>query len=422
MYGAGAGIVREPVIRRNTAILFKMMKKCKCFSFRFRLQIRPPSATMDAARKTRTGRLCMKKKVTVLGVLLRILLALVLIAAAYIAYVFIAYHRIGSIQLFPDPDHNSSPEKQIAAGEPLEITSWNIGFGAYEADYGFFMDGGHESWAWSKERLDANLKKISALLAEQGSDLYLIQEVDMDSTRSYHFDERKYLTGALPSMTAVSAQNYDSPFLMYPFYQPHGASKSCLMTFTNANVTEARRVELPIENGFTKFLDLDRCYSVQYIPANDGKQLVLYNFHLSAYTSDGTIATEQLKLLLADMQREYDKGNYCIAGGDFNKDLLGDSTKIFGVEGAEYSWAQPIPPETFDGVNTSLIAPFNEAKPVPSCRNADSAYHKGQYVITVDGFLVSDNVTVLDADVIDTGFACSDHNPVQMHFILGEKR
>ena len=351
-------------------------------------------------------------------ILLKVLLALVLIAAAYIAYVFIAYHRIGDQTLAPE--NPASAEKEIRTGEALSVTSWNIGFGAYESDYGFFMDGGHESWAWSKERLDANLKKIGALLAEQHSDLYLIQEVDMDSTRSYHFDERKYLTDALPGLACAWAQNYDSPFLMYPFYQPHGASKSCLMTFSKAGITKAERVELPIENGFTKFLDLDRCYSRQYIPTDDGKQLVLYNLHLSAYTSDGTIATEQLKLLLADMQGEYEKGSYCIAGGDFNKDLLGDSKKVFGVEGAEYSWAQPIPEETFRDTDIRLVAPFDPADPKPSCRNADSAYHKGQYVITVDGFLLSPNVTFLGADVLSTGFTYSDHDPVRMNFILGQ--
>ena len=49
----------------------------------------------------------------------------------------------------------------------------------------------------------------------------------------------------------------------------------------------------------------------------------------------------------------------------------------------------------------SLIAPLDEGNPVPSCRNADGPYHQGQYVLTVDGFLVSDNVTVTSSDVVD---------------------
>ena len=149
-----------------------------------------------------------------------------------------------------------------------------------------------------------------------------------------------------------------------------------------------------------------------------GRELVLYNLHLSAYTSDGTIATEQLSLLLRDMQREYEKGNWCVAGGDFNKDLLGDSAQYFGAADQAYSWAQPIPDETFDGFAVRLVAPLDEQNPVPSCRNADGPYHEGQYVLTVDGFMVSANVTVEQADVIDTGFESSDHNPVQMTFRL----
>ena len=112
-----------------------------------------------------------------------------------------------------------------------------------------------------------------------------------------------------------------------------------------------------------KLVDLDRCYSVHRIPVAGGGELVLYNLHLSAYTSDGTIAMEQLKLLLEDMQREYDAGNWCVAGGDFNKDLLGDSAVYFGEADQEYTWAQPIPEDTFDGFNVSLIAPLDEGNP-----------------------------------------------------------
>ena len=148
---------------------------------------------------------------------------------------------------------------------------------------------------------------------------------------------------------------------------------------------------------------------------------MLYNFHLSAYTADGKIATEQLKIILDDIDAEYAKGNYCVAGGDFNKDILGDSSVYFGKSEIEYTWAQPLPEGIFDGRSASLVAPLDPDSPVPSCRNADGPYHKGQYVLTIDGFLVTPNVTVVSSEVIDTGFAWSDHNPVSMTFVLGEK-
>lgn len=362
---------------------------------------------MDNTKKSKTGKRILKT----IGI---ILLVLILLLVAYVAYVLISYHRIGDQPIMPEGTATGTME----TGTEYTIVSYNIGFGAYEPDFGFFMDGGDRARAWSKARLDKNLKNIADFLKTQDADLLLVQEVDIGSTRSYGFDERTYLTDAMNWMTNTFAQNYDSPFLCYPITQPFGSARSGLMTFSEAPIDSAERVELPIESGFTKFLDLDRCYSKQRITLSNGAELVLYNLHLSAYTSDGTIATEQLELLLADMQSEYEKGSYCIAGGDFNKDVLGDSSAYFGKPDTEFTWAQPIPESMFEGTNISLVAPINEANPVPSCRNADGPYYEGQYTLTIDGFMVTDNVTVLSADVIDTGFAYSDHNPVEMRFIL----
>lgn len=344
-----------------------------------------------------------------------LVLVLVLAAAGYVVYVLADYHRLGDGELTP---MDGTGVQELTAGETYTVVSYNMGFGAYEADYGFFMDGGTESRAWSRERLTANVDSIAALLKGQEADFYLVQEVDIGSTRSYQMDEREPLYAALGDRSSVFCQNYDSPYLFYPLTEPHGASRSGLLTFSRGEIQAASRVELPVEDGFMKFLDLDRCYSVSRIAVDGGKELVLYNLHLSAYTSDGTIATEQLRLLLADMQAEYEAGNWCVAGGDFNKDLLGDSSVYFGAADQAYSWAQPIPEGTFDGLNVTLIAPLEESDPVPSCRNADGAYHEGQYVLTVDGFMVTDNVTVADSAVADTGFAYSDHNPVTMTFAL----
>ena len=216
------------------------------------------------------------------------MLIVVLLAAAYVAYVFISYHRIGDQPLTPVQTPDTAPS--LSAGEAYTLVSWNIGFGAYEEDYGFFMDGGTESRAWSKERLTANMDAIAGYLKQQDADFYLLQEVDTDATRSYHVDEREPLYAALFDKSSVFCQNYDSPYLLYPLTKPHGASQSGLLTFAPVNIAAANRVELPVEGGFMKLLDLDRCYSVSRIPAEGGKELVLYDLHLSAYTSDGTKA------------------------------------------------------------------------------------------------------------------------------------
>ena len=83
------------------------------------------------------------------------------------------------------------------------------------------------------------------------------------------------------------------------------------MTLSRHPISSAVRRSLPIETGIMKLVDLDRCYSVSRVPMENGRELVLYNLHLSAYTSDGTIATEQL----ANALRRY-------AGGIRKRQLL----------------------------------------------------------------------------------------------------
>ncbi len=167
-----------------------------------------------------------------------------------------------------------------------------------------------------------------------------------------------------------------------------------------------------------KFLDLDRCYSITRVPVQGGGVLCLFTLHLSAYTSDGEIAVTQLRIMLADMARERAAGNYVIAGGDFNKDILQDSSRYTGVPGKGYSWAKPFPldalPEGF-----TLIAPFDPEHIVMSCRASDAAYCPGKtFTVTLDAFIVSDNVKSEMCRVIDAGFKNSDHNPIEMRFRL----
>ena len=354
-----------------------------------------------------------RKMNKVLKAILCVLAALVLIAGAYVAYVFIDFHRLPEVTAL---DVKGGSTAMAEAGTPYKLVSFNTGFGAYEPDYGFFMDGGTQSWVWSKERLLANMSAITGFLKDQQADFCFLQEVDENATRTYHVNEREIMENALTGFDSVYAQNWDSPFLFYPFTQPHGKTQCGIMTFSSKQITSAVRQSLPIETGVMKLVDLDRCYSASRVPVSNGRELVLYNMHLSAYTSDGVIATEQLRLLLTDMKGEAERGNYVVCGGDFNKDLLGDSSQYFGIKGDDYTWAQPIPEGTFDGLPLTLVASSN----APSCRVAEGPYVPTQFVLTIDGFIVSDNVRVLGHEVIDTGFAMSDHNPVSISFELAE--
>lgn len=347
-------------------------------------------------------------------IILTVVLVLVLIVGAYVAYVFIDYYRLDdNIALTVTQNSENTAETDTE----YRIITYNIGFGAYSADYSFFMDGGEYSRAYSKDAVLANTAGVIANIQKQEPDFVFVQEVDTNSTRSYGVDQSAKIASAFGDYSNVFAQNYDSPYLFYPFLSPHGKSVSGIMTLADFSIDSSLRRSLPIETSVMKLVDLDRCYSVTRIPLNNGAELCLYNVHLSAYTSDGTIAVEQIKMLLEDMENEYAAGNYIVCGGDFNKDMLGNSASVFGVPG-EYTWAQPFPTELLSN-NFYLVSTYNGNESVPSCRNTDAPYIKGEtFVITVDGFIVSENVEVISAEVLDAGFLYSDHNPVMMDFIL----
>ena len=98
--------------------------------------------------------------------------------------------------------------------------------------------------------------------------------------------------------------------------------------YSRLSITSALRRSLPISEGFSKLVDLDRCYSVSRIPVDNGRELVVYNIHMSAYgNSDDAVREGQKRMLQQDMAGEVEAGNYVICGGDFNHNLWPPRTR-----------------------------------------------------------------------------------------------
>ena len=343
----------------------------------------------------------------------------VVVAISYAAYVFISYSRIeDNVPVAPE---GTAKNTEVKLGTEYTAVTYNIGFGAYTPEFSFFMDGGKSSWAESAESVKACVDGAASVLKEHEADFALLQEVDYDSTRSYHIDESEQIKAQFPDYSSTFAINFHSAFLMYPIMQPHGASYSGLLTMSDSQITSALRRSLPIATDIKKFIDLDRCYCVNRIPVENGMDLVIFNTHMSAYGTDGGLLDQQLNMIFDDMKAEYDKGNYVVCGGDWNHDLTGTSKEALNEklpeDVDELSWASDLPadliPEGF-----SRVTDYKSGETIPSCRNADIPYSKDCFVITVDGFIVSDNVEPTFVDVIDTGFEYSDHNPVELRFTL----
>ena len=358
-----------------------------------------------------------KKILKVIGI---IILVIVLTLAAYIIYLYASYHRIEDnkeLQVETISD-NTSAGDPLTAGEKYSALTYNIGFGAYTPDFSFFMDGGKSSWAKSKDSVKETIKGAGELVASKDPDFALVQEIDLDATRSYHVNEYSILKEIIPAYNCVFAQNYDSAFLFYPFTQPHGKSKAGLALFSKYPITGSMRRSFPISTSFTKFFDLDRCYSISRVPVDNGKELVIFELHMSAYGNSDAIREGQISMLCNDMEAEYGAGNYVLCGGDFNHDLKAsedDSTE-------HESWAYPFPREDLPEHFTFCLDLLSEEEKDDlwdSARNADMEYVPGvTYTVTLDGFIISDNLECLSYENINSGYSCSDHDPVYLKFKL----
>lgn len=375
-----------------------------------------------------------KKIFKVLGIVLGVIL---LVLIAYIFYLYANYHRIEDnlvleVESAPDagedlegltsgarPDSASARyNTALTTGETYSALTYNLGFGAYTPDFSFFMDGGRSSWAKSKESVQNTIQGAGELIASYEPDFALLQEVDLDSTRSYHVNEYSILKTCLSSYNSVFAQNYDSAFLFYPFTQPHGSSKSGLALFSRYLVTDSLRRSFPVSTSFSKFFDLDRCYSISRLPVDNGKELVIFELHMSAYGNSDAIREGQIRMLADDMQKEYEAGNYVLCGGDFNHDLKASEDDSENRE----SWAYPFPraslPDHFSFCIDQLTDEERDSL-WNSARNADMEYVPGEtYTVTLDGFIISDNIECVSYDNINTGYTYSDHDPVYLEFTL----
>ncbi len=359
----------------------------------------------------------------ILKALLSVIIAAVVIVLIYLGYLILTYERIEDNTTLEIINPSSNV---LEIGKEYKASTYNVGFGCYSEDYSFFMDTsvwddgtvttGTYGRGIDKADVMKNVKGSADLLSSFDADFMLIQEVDETATRSFKINMVEYYRSRFPEYSSVFALNYHSSWLNYPLYDPHGVVNAGLLTLSKYKCLSAVRRSYPVSESFSKFFDLDRCFTLERYETENGRDLVIINSHMSAYDEGGVIRTKQLDMLTSVLKEEYEKGNYVIVGGDFNHAL-----------GEEYATAFESRMQQPDWVNilndSDLPFSFRIVKPengfeVATCRSADIPYTKGiNYETIVDGFIVSDNIEAVSV-VYNTNYAYSDHQPVVMTFTL----
>lgn len=306
-------------------------------------------------------------------------------------------------------------QNTIEESAPAEITifDWNIGYAGLGKDEDFFMDGGEKAVP-SKEHVEKYLNDISTIINENSADIYLIQEIDINSHRTYNINELNYLgkNNFRDKYNIAYTTNYNVLFVPVPFTNPMGKVDAGLATISRFKISEAKRLKLPGEYSWpTKVFQLDRCILLTRIPVKNNKNLIILNIHPSAYDSGGTLRKQQLDFILKTAEKEYENGNYVIIGGDWNSELTENHFEY--TEEKPESYVELPEDKKLNGWKWAVDGS------APTNRSVAFSYEKEKNFVTViDGYYISPNIEIESVKTLDYQFRASDHNPVLLKIKL----
>lgn len=358
----------------------------------------------------------MKKKKKVLLIVLISVGSLISLLATFVGG-FLIYASATTLQVKDkeEMEIKGNVTTKINKDNELNLLTWNMGYGALDERQDCYWDGGKGVDGESKEVVLENVEAFKNQIKDINPDIFFVQEADRDSKRSYYVNEYQSLIDTFGDYEASFAPNFKAGLVPLPLYNMTGKVDAGIASFSKFDVTEATRIQLPIPFSWPmKLFNLKRCLLVNRMPIEGSeKELVTINLHLEAY-DDGEGKAKQLAILMDYMQEEYDKGNYVIAGGDFNQTF---STTNYEKYPPNPNWVCPV----IEAENYPSFT-FRMDDTYPTCRSLQTTYVDAdkttfQYYM-IDGFVVSNNIAINNLETINIGFKNTDHNPVKMSITL----
>lgn len=192
----------------------------------------------------------------------------------------------------------------------LKVSSYNIGHGQ-----------GIKEHAWDyrdKKTTLAQLSQVAKAMKDMDADVFLLQEVDLDSNRTFRIDQMQFIKDRLQhpyhACALVWKKNY-LPFPYWPLTHQIGYVRAANCILSKYPLSNHERVifEKPRSNPFWyNWGYIDRGLERVDVELGD-KKLALINVHLEAWERP---SREQQIKVVTDYMKEVDLS--IILGGDFN--------------------------------------------------------------------------------------------------------
>lgn len=307
--------------------------------------------------------------------------------------------------------------KTLKQDEEIKLLTYNLGYLSLDSTQDFFMDGGKNVMPKTASNVNKNLAALQNLIENEDADIYLFQEVDYNAKRSYNMNQYEGLKKDFKG-EATYAFYHKCLYIPYPILNPVGHVEGG-MAILNKFSSTATRIALPSAYKWPmRAVMFKRCLMVERMKIDESdKEFVLINLHLEAY-DDGNTRLRQLEILKELMVEEYNKGNYVIAGGDFNQKFpVVDNSKYPVLDETHFSAATI--PEDFLPKKWNYAVDGSK----PTSRLLNEVY-SGNYdntqLYVIDGYILSPNIELKSVETIENSFSYSDHHPVRLSVKLNK--
>ncbi len=343
-----------------------------------------------------------------LKLFLYLLLLLLLIFAGFLAFHTFTEYKPAKEEVLEVNDSGSALPKT------LDLITWNIGYFGLGSDMDFFYEGGTMVMPTREQYQKYSMQALERIRSFDSADFILLQEVDINSKRSYYVNECEQVQKTLPNHHAYQALNYKA-WVPIPVTNPMGRVNAGLATFARHMPSSAKRFSYNSSYDWpTRLFQLKRCYLELRFPVSDGKELVLINTHNSAFDDGAALRKQELRILQRVMGAEYAKGNYVIVGGDWNINPPGfDSTTVL----SDYSIRNTQEKFSSSSVARGWTIAFDSLH--ATNRYVNIPYTAGKTHSTlIDFFVLSPNIRLESVKTQQTNFVESDHQPVHLKVTL----
>lgn len=300
------------------------------------------------------------------------------------------------------PHAKAIPE--LKTGDEFVVMSWNIAFA-----HGVGSEGKGYQKKSEKEYL-GHIDRISQILTNNNVDLFLAQEIDFDSYRTYHLNEAQLIAAQVLYSDIAPVVSWKLNYLPFPgevwerhlHFRSMNSGGAILSRFRLENHSYDLLAKPKSHNYFYNMFYLYRYIQSVELRLKE-KMTSVINLHLEAF--DMTNRLKHIETLIKKIEQE----RPLIIAGDFNTfDTRGRDQLIFGDDNytGDKSFEvllEKLPGEYGEALNDDFV--FLGTFP------ANEPDRRLDYI-----FYDKEKLELLEAKVVQEGSEISDHLPILAKF------